>query len=102
MLKNKISKRKGGAEKLRERKRQALEADATKCVKINELFAGRPAKDFSEDVRAGLTAEVRPLIYIIDQWVRQTFNDTRRLLHCFVSNSYDIPAVIGHLTDLYK
>lgn len=92
MLKNKISKRKGGAEKLRERKRQALEADATKCVKINELFAGRPAKDFSEDVsRAGLTAEVR-----------QTFNDTRRLLHCFVSNSYDIPAVIGHLTDLYK
>ena len=35
---------------MRERKRQALEADATKCVKINELFAGRPAKDFSEDV----------------------------------------------------
>ncbi len=32
------------------KKRQALEAEATKCVKINELFAGRPEKDLNEDV----------------------------------------------------
>ncbi|KAI2665801.1 Zinc finger MYM-type protein 1 [Labeo rohita] len=58
MIKHKISKCKGGAEKLREKKRQAFEAEANKCVKINLLFAGRPAKHLGEDVsRAARTAE---------------------------------------------
>ncbi|KAI2645121.1 hypothetical protein H4Q32_027825 [Labeo rohita] len=58
MIKHKISKRKGEAEKLREKKRQALEAEATKCVKINQLFAGRPAKHLREDVsRAAWTVK---------------------------------------------
>lgn len=54
MLKHK-TKRKGGAEKLREKKKQALEADATKCVKLDVLFAGTSAKAESS---AGLTAVV--------------------------------------------
>ncbi|XP_073492000.1 uncharacterized protein [Aquarana catesbeiana] len=52
MLKHK-TKRKGGAEKLREKKKQALEADATKCVKLDVLFAGTSAKAESS---TGLTA----------------------------------------------
>lgn len=54
MLKHK-TKRKGGAEKLREKKKQALEADATKCVKLDVLFAGTSAKAESS---TGLTAVV--------------------------------------------
>ena len=32
-------KRKGGAEKLREKKRQALQADAAKCQKLTNIFS---------------------------------------------------------------
>ncbi|KAL7404543.1 hypothetical protein ABVT39_016231 [Epinephelus coioides] len=32
-------KRKGGAEKLRDKKRQALQADAAKCQKLPHLFS---------------------------------------------------------------
>lgn len=38
---DKIEKKlKGGAEKIREKKRQALQEDAAKCVKITQMFAG--------------------------------------------------------------
>ena len=33
-------KRKGGAEKLHEKKKQALQADAAKCVKLTDMFSG--------------------------------------------------------------
>lgn len=61
MLKHK-SKRKGGAEKLRDKKRQALEADATKCVKLDALFAGTSAKAESS---AGLSAMVSQTLLFI-------------------------------------
>ena len=33
-------KQKGGAEKLRDKKRLALQAEAAKCVKLTQMFAG--------------------------------------------------------------
>jgi hypothetical protein len=34
-------KRKGGAERARDQKKAALQADATKCLKIADMFAAR-------------------------------------------------------------
>lgn len=36
-------KRKGGAEKVREKKKLALQADAAKCAKITDMFASATA-----------------------------------------------------------
>lgn len=46
-------KRKGGAEKIRDRKRQALHADAAKCVKITQMFAGGGASSSATAATAG-------------------------------------------------
>ena len=41
------TKRKGGAEKLRAKKRQALQADAAKCAKLTDMFTAGPAANIS-------------------------------------------------------
>lgn len=48
-------KRKGGAEKLRDKKKLALQADAAKCVKITDMFAtaGPSSAPVADDSGAG-------------------------------------------------
>lgn len=48
-------KRKGGAEKLRDKKKLALRADAAKCGKITDMFAtaGPPSAPSADDSGAG-------------------------------------------------
>jgi len=47
-------KRKGGAEKLREKKKRYLEEGASKCLKISHLFGKPPTGDSDTMVSCGV------------------------------------------------
>ena len=53
-------KRKGGAEKLRDKKRLALEADAAKCLKLTSLFSAAASPQFSAASTAAPVAALGP------------------------------------------
>ena len=59
-------KRKGGAEKLRDKKRLALQANAAKCGKISEMFAtAGPSSAPVDDSDAGGDTIQRPTVSLL-------------------------------------
>ena len=60
-------KRKGGAEKLRDKKRIALQANAAKCGKISEMFAtaGPSSAPVDDDSVAGGDTIQRPTVSLL-------------------------------------
>ena len=47
-------KRKGGAEKLREKKKRCLQEGASKCLKISDLFGKAPTGDSDTKANCGV------------------------------------------------
>lgn len=75
-------KRKGGAEKLRDKKKLALQADAAKCAKITDMFAtaGPSSAPVADDSGAGGSASGTRQEHVVEPAVRWT--NVRTCMKC--------------------